>query len=522
MVVCGVEACTDRQHLVHRGLDHEECLHLGKLLGHLLCQVTSLGEIRTQVIQLPDIRVGIPGLQPSGVGCPGDARAKRAGKPPVLVEPSAAHDLKVLRHLSLGGRGVVEGVRHGDPRERVLRHAVDHEGRLDPHGLVDRRDDVGHVVELRAWGPVGLNDPGPGDHQRRAGATKVGRHQLRALEGRVARPGPACVVHIVQVPRPQSAEPPILFLQQCELLVHGAGQHVLCDELRECALQPLCRGAVVRKDVDDQRVVGEALELQLIQELAVLCVRVLQEAGVHLHQAELEGALALRNVFPLVHGGIDLGELGGVRDPAHGLLLLERDLAKLLPAHVELALVLVRPIACDVVRPMCGPGCKVDEERAVWSEGPVVADELSRLGCHVLREVVPLLRRVRGFDRVRILIKAGLVLRRLARDETVEVSETQPCWVLVKGSCPEKVVDRCIVPLAKSSRVVAVVREHPGHSGSGLGNLSRVAREARRELRDLPGAHRVVVSSCQEGCSRGGAYCRVVEAVVRNPPRCNA
>mmetsp|Transcript_117626 Transcript_117626/g.312926 ORF Transcript_117626/g.312926 Transcript_117626/m.312926 type:complete len:291 (+) Transcript_117626:1108-1980(+) len=289
------------------------------------------------------------------------------------------------------------------------------------------------MVELRARRLVVADGLGPRDHEGRAGAAEMGGHQLGALEGRVAGPGEAAVVHVVHVPRPESVEAPKVPVQHLDLLRDGARQLVLGEQLVDGPLEALRRGTVVREDVYDQRVVGEALPVQLVQDLAVLRVRVLQEARVDLGQPQLEGPLGLGDVPPLRHGWVQRGELGVLRDPAHGLLLSKRDVAQLLPAHVELALVLVRPLLVDVVGTVRAAGGKVDEEGPVGGERAVVADELHGLSGDVLGEVVALLRRVRGLDRICVLEQARLVLRRLAGQEAVEVAEAQTRRVPVEG-----------------------------------------------------------------------------------------
>mmetsp|Transcript_44889 Transcript_44889/g.116323 ORF Transcript_44889/g.116323 Transcript_44889/m.116323 type:complete len:246 (+) Transcript_44889:1574-2311(+) len=240
------------------------------------------------------------------------------------------------------------------------------------------------------------------------------------------------MVHAVHIPGAQGAEAAVLLLQQLNLLVDRAGQTVLRQQLLERALLTLCGCTVVRQDVYDQGVVDDALVLQLIQELAMLRVRVLQVAGIDLHQPQLERPLALGDLLPLVHAVVDRRKLGRNGNPAHGLLLLERDVAHSLPAHVKLPLVLVCPLGVHVVGPMGSAWGKVDEEGAVWRKSTIGLDELHCLVRHILGQVVALLGRVRRLDRVRVLVQAGRVLVRLACQEAVEVAEAQAGRVLIE------------------------------------------------------------------------------------------
>src|SRR4029078_10302962 len=98
-----------------------------------------------------------------------------------------------------------------------------------------------------------------------------------------------------------------------------------------------------------------------------------------------------RNVVPrgdLLRAG---GELGVGRDHAELLLAREGLLAQLVPALVELPLVLRRPLLGRMVWCMRRTGGEVREERLVAHQGLLLADPRDRLVGHVLGEVVTLL-----------------------------------------------------------------------------------------------------------------------------------
>mmetsp|Transcript_89103 Transcript_89103/g.224978 ORF Transcript_89103/g.224978 Transcript_89103/m.224978 type:complete len:256 (-) Transcript_89103:362-1129(-) len=254
----------------------------------------------------------------------------------------------------------------------------------------------------------------------------------------------------------------------------------------------------------------------------MLCICVLQEPSIHFHQAKLEGTLTIWDVCPPLHGRVHLSKLCTFRDPAHRLLLLESNVSKHFPPHVKLALVLVRPSAGDVVRPMSSSRSKVDEEGAVWSESTVVPDELDCLGGQVLCEVIPLFRCVRRFDGVRVLIQARFVLRCLTRKETIEVAESQACRVHVKRSGPEQVIDRSVVPLTKSRGVVPIAREHLGNRCCRFRDSAAVAGKSGSQLSDLAAPNGMRIPPSQERGSGGRANRMVVEAVVGHACRCNS
>src|SRR5512145_2872333 len=108
------------------------------------------------------------------------------------------HHLEVLRGVSAGGLGVVEGAREADPLDRRLRDAPDRGGRLDPEQVEDGRDHVDDVGVLGSDLPFGLDALRPRDDERVAGATTVGL-SLPATEWRVPgpRPAPGVVVEVV-------------------------------------------------------------------------------------------------------------------------------------------------------------------------------------------------------------------------------------------------------------------------------------------------------------------------------------
>ena len=157
-------------------------------------------------------------------------------------------------------------------------------------------------------------------------------------------------------------------------------------------------GAVVG-DEHDQRVVELADRLQEVEQAAVVMVGVRQEAGEDLHHAGVELLLVGRQRVPVLHVGIVAREFGVLRDDAQLLLPREHLLAVGIPAVVELALVLVRPLLGHVMRRVHRAGAEVHEERLVRRDLLGVGDEADRLVHQVLGQVVALFRRLLGLDR---------------------------------------------------------------------------------------------------------------------------
>ena len=98
------------------------------------------------------------------------------------------------------------------------------------------------------------------------------------------------------------------------------------------------------------------------------------------------------------------GQLGVSGNHAQLLLSGEGLLAQLVPALIELALVLVDPFLRHVVRRVAGAGREIHEERLVGHQRLLLAHPLDRLVRHVLGEVVALLRSLLRLDRRRAFV----------------------------------------------------------------------------------------------------------------------
>jgi hypothetical protein len=73
------------------------------------------------------------------------------------------------------------------------------------------------------------------------------------------------------------------------------------------------------------------------------------EPGEDLHHPGVQPPLVVRQRVPLRHVRVTRGQLSIRSEQAELLLALEDDLAVVVPAHVELALVPVGPLGGDVV-----------------------------------------------------------------------------------------------------------------------------------------------------------------------------
>ena len=91
-------------------------------------------------------------------------------------------------------------------------------------------------------------------------------------------------------------------------------------------------------------------------------------------------------------------ELGIRRNDAQLFLASEGLFTQLVPALIELALVLICPFLGDVVRSVCGSGGEVDEEGLVGHEHLLLADPVDGLVGHVFHQVIALFGRPLWLD----------------------------------------------------------------------------------------------------------------------------
>ena len=146
----------------------------------------------------------------------------------------------------------------------------------------------------------------------------------------------------------------------------GFGDAVEVGHLVEQAVHgPFGAGAVVADFVEDERVVQLAEVFDRLDQPADLVVGVFAEAGEHFHLAGEELLLVGAQRVPVLDRLGLGGELGAGGHDAELDLPGQRLFAELVPALVELALVLGDPLLRRVVRGVRGPGREVDEERLV-------------------------------------------------------------------------------------------------------------------------------------------------------------
>ena len=168
----------------------------------------------------------------------------------------------------------IECVGHAHAFNRFLLDAVDHVGRLDTGGFENGRDDVDHVMELRANAAHVLDVAGPRDGHALPGASEMRRHLLGPFERRIKRPRP-CHRHV----RVGLVRAPVFVMQHLHGLREGqdavVGGHLVKRPLQGA----FGARAVVAADVDDERVVEFAHVLDRLDNSANLVVGIGRIAG---------------------------------------------------------------------------------------------------------------------------------------------------------------------------------------------------------------------------------------------------
>ena len=245
-----------------------------------------------------------------------------------------------------------------------------------------------------------------------------------------------------------------------------------------------------------------------------MVVDVLEESGIDLHLAGEDRPHLLRRLVPGGNLGGPRGQFRVRRDDPELLLPLEDLLAQLVPALIELALVLVDPLLGHVVRGMAGAGREIHEERLVRHQRLLLARPLDRLVGQVLGEVIALLGCLLRLDRRRAFVNGRIPLVGLAADEPVEVFEPAASGrPLVERPHRARLPDRHFVALAELRRRVAIEFEGHRERRLVLRQHRRVAGRRGRDLADAAHVHRVVIAAGQQRLACRRAQRRRVKAV---------
>ena len=347
-----------------------------------------------------------------------------------------------------------------------------------------------------------------------ARSAPVRRDLLGPLIRRVHRVRPAHRVVVVGLRPAELVDPRVEERRRLD-----GGHAVEVDHLVVRAVErALGGGAVVADDVVHERVVEGADLLQRIEQAADVMVGVFEESRVDLHLPAQHRLEILRHRVPRGDLLVARGEPAVRRDDAQRLLPRDGLLAQLVPASVELALVLVRPFLRHVVRRVGGARREVDEERLVGHERSLLPDPGDRLVGHVRHEVVALFGRRLHFDRRGPFVQRGVPLVRLSPDEAVEVLEAAaargPGIERARGA---RLPDRHLMAFAELRGGIAVELERLGNRCRGIGQHRAIARRAAGDLGDAAHAHRMVVAPGQERLASGRAQRRGVKARVLEP-----
>src|SRR5664280_1666712 len=202
------------------------------------------------------------------------------GLPTFVVHRTVATHLEILRGLSTGRIGVIEGVGNRSARDRHLRKAAIAFGHCYAGDLEDRRRDVGHVVKLTSHLPLRRNSLGPMNDQGDVDSALVGVLFV-PLERGVAslRPTPRIVRMTARTTNVIKVRHRLIgtFYYEVEVL------HLVQDTKGSAFLT--C--AVVAHQ-QDQRVVEFTERREVVNETSNLRVSVFKKRGVRLLQTRRE------------------------------------------------------------------------------------------------------------------------------------------------------------------------------------------------------------------------------------------
>ena len=210
------------------------------------------------------------------------------------------------------------------------------------------------------------------------------------------------------------------------------------------------------------------------------------------------------------------GELAVLRDDTELLLPGESLLAQLVPALVELALVLIRPFLRHVVRGMRCAGREVSEERLVGHEGLLLANPLDRFGGHVVREVIALFGRLVRLDRRRAFVERRIPLVGFPADKAIEVLEAPSTTgrPVVERAQGAGLPHRHFVAFTKLRGRVAVQPQRLRKRRHCVRQEGVVTGCRGRYLGNATHAGRMMISTGQHRLSRRRAQRSRVEAIV--------
>ena len=239
----------------------------------------------------------------------------------------------------------------------MLRNTVEFVGHFDSRSFHDRRCDITDVVVLAANLALGFDAVWPVHHEVIL-LTASMHALLEVAERRITGHRPAGVVMRIGV----LAAPVIEVSQVCfQICLHAVQNVGLVERTRESTFA----GRTIVGSHENQRIVQLTNALKLGNDTTDLQVNPFHLCGKHFHLPCIKHFLFVAQRVP---GGnfIDaLGQLRIRRNDAQGYLPLETFLTSLVPAHVELALVLIDVAIGRVMRRMHRTGCPEHHERQV-------------------------------------------------------------------------------------------------------------------------------------------------------------
>src|SRR5262245_31250636 len=177
-------------------------------------------------------------------------------------------------------------------------------------------------------------------------------------------------------------------------------------------------------------------------------------AGIHLHLVRIQGLYFRRDTVPGWESRITRGEFGVCRNHAELLLSRECFFAQLVPALIELALVLIAPFLWYLVWRMSCPGREVEKERFVWRLRFLITNPVNRVFHHRVIQIKVLV--LRHADDAVIFCKDRVELAAFSSEKSPEIIKAKALRQSVERASGPLLRVGCKVQLANCCRVVAI------------------------------------------------------------------
>ena len=243
-------------------------------------------------------------------------------------------------------------------------------------------------------------------------------------------------------------------------------------------------------------------------------IGVCQKAGVDLHHSGIGTLFNIGKRGPLLNPLWPFGEFRSWRKNAEIKLSLMRCRTPFIPAHVEFARVAIDELTRGLMGRVTCTRSEVQEERFIDRDISQIVNKLNCTTGKIFCQVVPVLSRIRLFDKVIIGNEIRCVLIRFRTHESVETfkaSTKRPTLARCSEVC---FFARSKMPLPHCHCREAVVTKHFGDEAGVFVDAAIKAREASGVIGDATHTGGVLIATGEQTSSRRRAHRRGVKTPV--------